>query len=660
MVSTPLPQYNISLFSINSRGYTLNSFNILLLCSLSIIASLSLDAMKRTLDDTNERRTITFRLDDDSTRTCYLDHVLHSDTIINLIMDFSWQDGQELPLHNVSSDIFECMLDCLADIHETNEFGIIMYLKMLNDTELVELSFMANYLDIKELIAIFQSNFAQHQPIKKEATPTATSSQQNVTPSVAIIPAASDGSEIPSLVHACAQHYAKQDIYHSLPENTKRISTDVSRLCASLMHYDVKASLLHYAPIPTNIINVGRQPVSDEPSVGFSPDGKIIIYGSGNRLVFWDFSNNNKIATFDNYRRRLTICSANNAIAYITKDNTIDLIDLSSLSLLTTITDTDNDNDFEIGAFSISPDLKKIAYINNSIIKIYNLENKTPVAIIPVPEDSYHLCFSPDGKTLAYERYNGVLEEGVITKQENANSIVLWDIELGSRIATLDGHRKKIHELCFSPDGKILASGSKDATVKLWDSTTFECIKIIGIENDCRQHGAVDPGDDCDECHNFHVNAASFSPDGTLLIILHNGGEIKIADLKTNQINAHIKNRKGEESMALNPDREESMALSPDGMRIVSTLGEDGLEVIDLRQFFFVKNILDSELTIEQVKFLAIVVRDAQRYKNVDLSFDPENLATYLSLPDVVKNIVIQFVILPNNGVAPNRTGQSS
>ena len=64
------------------------------------------------------------------------------------------------------------------------------------------------------------------------------------------------------------------------------------------------------------------------------------------------------------------------------------------------------------------------------------------------------LTFSPDGTVLV----------------ESGNTfIMLWDVETGNQLAFLNGHTEDITTLVFSHDGKILASGSQDGTVLLWD-----------------------------------------------------------------------------------------------------------------------------------------------------------------------------------------------
>ncbi len=61
----------------------------------------------------------------------------------------------------------------------------------------------------------------------------------------------------------------------------------------------------------------------------------------------------------------------------------------------------------------------------------------------------------------------------------------LWDI---SNIHALDknysptilaGHTNNVRSVCFSPDGRFLASCSEDETIKLWDVETNECLKTV-------------------------------------------------------------------------------------------------------------------------------------------------------------------------------------
>ena len=68
------------------------------------------------------------------------------------------------------------------------------------------------------------------------------------------------------------------------------------------------------------------------------------------------------------------------------------------------------------------------------------------------------VAFSPDGKQVASGSYD--------------KTVRLWDAVTGAPLQTLEGHSRSVSSVAFSPDGKQVASGSDDETVRLWDAVT--------------------------------------------------------------------------------------------------------------------------------------------------------------------------------------------
>ncbi|KAG7693466.1 hypothetical protein KL930_000479 [Ogataea haglerorum] len=79
------------------------------------------------------------------------------------------------------------------------------------------------------------------------------------------------------------------------------------------------------------------------------------------------------------------------------------------------------------------------------------------------------VCFSPDGKFLATGAEDKIIR--------------IWDLATRTIVKYLKGHEQDIYSLDFFPDGSKLVSGSGDRTVRIWDVFTGQCSLTLSIED---------------------------------------------------------------------------------------------------------------------------------------------------------------------------------
>ncbi|BAY24226.1 protein kinase [Calothrix sp. NIES-2100] len=290
--------------------------------------------------------------------------------------------------------------------------------------------------------------------------------------------------------------------------------------------------------------------------VSFSPDKLTLASGDDKIIRLWDLNTQKVLTTLSGHSqavKSVVFSPDGKILASASDDRTIKLWDIHQFLEICTLVG----HSHAVKSVAFSPDGQIIASASwDKTVKLWDVNTGKEISTLSGHKLQVNsVAFSPIPPSPPLERGVG----GILASASCDRTIRLWKIlndevktetektEFKNRpdctlLGILSGHAWAVLTVAFSPDGKILATGSDDNTIKLWEVNTGQVITTLSG-------------------HSWSVVAVTFTADGTMLISASRDRTVKLWRVSTAEEIA---------TLTGHTDSVSTVAVSPDAQLIAS------------------------------------------------------------------------------------------
>ena len=278
-------------------------------------------------------------------------------------------------------------------------------------------------------------------------------------------------------------------------------------------------------------------------SVAFSPDGRSILSGSGDKtLKLWDPATGRCVRTFEGHLVDVLSVAFSPDGRYVVSGSDFIILKIWDAATGRSLRENYGGVDEPVFSVSFSPDGRQVLS-GSGFLMLWDVQTDKCLRLFDGHSIGIRsVSFSPDGR-FALSAYEKMFKLWVIRESSSRkplrifkehtddvsslafspngcfalsgsedNTLKLWEVSTGRCLRTFEGHEKSVNSVSFSPDGRFALSGSSDERIKLWDIATGKCLRTFNG-------------------HRLGVHSAVFSPDGRYILSGGSDKRLKLWEL---------------------------------------------------------------------------------------------------------------------------------